>query len=119
VDCGDFPAVVGDGVLKRVLCNADTFFLCDDFERLDDAGNSLVLEARVFSLCIFANDDNVDVLVASVNARDVVRMDDIRVQVKSGPQLYIDRGVLGADWCEERALTKASGESSEARKMQV
>lgn len=62
----------------------DPLALCpgDDLERLDDAGDGLVLEARVLSFGVLTDDTQVHVLVSGLIPGDVLDQDDRGVNVE-------------------------------------
>lgn len=72
VDTGDLLAVVGKSKAECKLGNALRFSAGDDLERLDDSIDGLVLEAGVFTLCILADDAEVDIVVAGLVAGNVL-----------------------------------------------
>ena len=82
VDAGDLLAVVGQGKGVGELGNALRLCAGDDLERLDDAVDRLVLEARVLSLGVLTDDAEVDVLVARLVAGNVLEEDDRGVDVE-------------------------------------
>ena len=71
VDGGDFFAAFAFGVFKGELCDARGGALGDDFQAFDDAGNDFVFEAGVKVLGVFADEDNVDILKARLDAGHV------------------------------------------------
>lgn len=82
VDAGDLLAVVGQGEGKGKLCDALRLCARDDLERFDHAADGLVLEPRVLALGVLTDDAEVDVLVTSVVARDVLDEHNGRVDVE-------------------------------------
>ena len=96
VDAGDLLAVVGEGEGKGELGDALRLGTGDDLERLDDAVDRLVLQARVFTLGVLTDDAQVDVLVAGVVAGDVLDQDDGGVDVELLAEGDVERLVAGA-----------------------
>jgi hypothetical protein len=82
VDAGNLLAVVGEGKGESELGNALRLLPGDDLERLDDAVDRLVLEARVLSLGVLTDDAEVDVLVARLVAGDVLEEDNGGIDVE-------------------------------------
>eukprot|EP01137_Pigoraptor_chileana_P032186 Opistho-2@21176 len=82
VDRSDLLPVIASGVIKRILCNANRVFAGDDLERLNDAGNRLMLETAVLSLGVLTNNNEIDVVVASGISRNAPALDDISKEIK-------------------------------------
>lgn len=82
VNAGNLLTVVGKSKGEGKLGNAFRLFASDDLERLDNAIDRLVLEARVLALGVLTNDAEIDVLVARLVARDVLEKDNRGVDVK-------------------------------------
>lgn len=82
VDAGNLLAVVGQGKSEGELGNALRLLTGDDLERLNDAIDRLVLEARVLALGVLTDDAEVDVLVARLVAGDVLEQDNGSVDVE-------------------------------------
>lgn len=82
VDAGDLLAVVGERKGESELGDALRLLAGNDLERLNDAVDRLVLEARVLSLGVLTDDAEVDVLVAGLVAGDVLEQDDGGVDVE-------------------------------------
>ena len=59
---------------------------------LDDAGHDLVLEPGVEVLGVLADDDQVDVLEAARDARQVLHRPQVRVEVERLAQPDVDAG---------------------------
>lgn len=105
VDAGDLGAAVGEGEAEGELGDALRLCAGDDLERLDDAGDALVLEARVLSLGVLADDAQVDVLVAGLVAGDVLDQADAGVDVELLAHGHVEALVSGsADGGVEDAL---------------
>jgi hypothetical protein len=92
VDAGNLLAVVGERKGEGELGNALRLLPGDDLERLDDAVDRLVLEARVLALGVLTDDAEVDVLVARLVAGDVLEEDNGGVDV----ELLTESDVEGA-----------------------
>lgn len=82
VDAGNLAAAVGEGEGEGELGDALRLGAGDDLERLDDAGNALVLETRVLTLGVLTDDAQVDVAVARRVAGDVLDQGDAGVDVE-------------------------------------
>lgn len=82
VDAGDLLTVVGQGEAEGELGDALRLGAGDDLERLDDAADGLVLEARVLTLGVLADDAHVDALVAGLVAGDVLDQGDGGIDVE-------------------------------------
>ena len=96
VDAGNLAAVVGQGEGEGELGDALGLGAGDDLERLDDAGDGLVLEARVLALGVLTDNAEVDVLVAGLVAGDVLDQDDGGVNVEFLTECDVERLVAGA-----------------------
>ena len=96
VDAGDLAAVVGQGKGEGELGDALGLGAGDDLERLDDAGDGLVLKARVLALGVLTDDAEVDVLVAGLVAGDVLDQDDRGVDVEFLAEGDVEGLVAGA-----------------------
>lgn len=96
VDAGNLAAVVGQGEREGELGDALRLGTGDDLERLDDAGNRLVLEARVLALGVLTDDAKVDILVAGLVTGDVLDQDNGRVNVELLAEGDVERLVAGA-----------------------
>lgn len=90
VDGSDLLPVVLDGVVERELGNSQRLGLSDDFEALNDSRYGLVFEGRVFTFGLFANDDSVDVLMASANSGQADNVNNVSVQVELVAQLHVE-----------------------------
>lgn len=96
VDTGDLLSVVRKSKAERELGDALGLGAGDDLEGLDDAGNRLVLKARVLSLSVLTDDAQVDIVVAGLVARDVLDEDNRGVDVKLLSERNVERLVAGA-----------------------
>ena len=82
VDHGHLLTVVGEGEGEGELDDALRLGAGDDLERLDDAGDALMLEAAVLTLGVLSDDAHVDVLVAGLEAGDVLDQSNRGVDVE-------------------------------------
>jgi hypothetical protein len=82
VDAGNLGAAVGKGESEGELRNALRLGAGDDLERLNNAGNALVLETRVLALGVLTDNAQIDILVTSLVARDVLDEGDRGVDVE-------------------------------------
>jgi hypothetical protein len=96
VDAGNLLAVVGKGKGESELGNALRLLPGDDLERLDDAADGLVLEARVFALGVLTNNADVDVLVARLVAGNVLEEDNGSVDIELLAESDVEGAVAGA-----------------------
>lgn len=96
VDAGHLLAVVGQGEAEGELGDALGLGAGDDLERLDDAGDGLVLKAGVLALGVLTDDGEVDVLVAGLVAGDVLDQDDRGVDVELLTEGDVEGLVAGA-----------------------
>lgn len=95
VDAGDPLATVGQGEGEGKLGDPLGLGARDDLERLDDAGDALVLETAVLSLGVLTDDAQVDVLVPRLVAGDVLDQDDGGVDVELLTHGHVEAGVAG------------------------
>ena len=96
VDAGDLAAAVGEGEGEGELGDALGLGAGDDLEGLDDAGDTLVLEAGVLTLGVLTDDAQVDVLVAGLVAGDVLDERDGGVDVELLAHGDVEALVAGA-----------------------
>lgn len=96
VDAGDLLAAVGEGKGEGELGDALRLGAGDDLEGLDDAGDALVLEARVLALGVLTDDAQVDVLVAGLVAGDVLDQGDAGVDIQLLAHGHVEALVAGA-----------------------
>lgn len=96
VDAGDLATVVGKSEGEGELGDALRLGAGDDLERLNDALDGLVLEARVLALGVLTDDAEVDVLVAGLVAGDVLDQDNGGVDVELLTEGDVEGLVAGA-----------------------
>ena len=96
VDAGNLLALVGKGELEGELGDALGLGAGDDLERLDDAIDGLVLEAGVLTLGVLTDDAEIDVLVAGLEAGDVLDEGDGGVDVELLAHGDVEALVAGA-----------------------
>ena len=96
VNAGDLGAVVGESKGESELGDTLGLGTGDDLERLNDAGNTLVLEAGVLALGVLTDNAQVDILVAGLVARDVLDEGDGGVDVELLAHSDVEGGVAGA-----------------------
>ena len=82
MDTRNFLPVIRQCKAKRKLGDTLALRSCDDFQRLDDAGDRLVLQAGVFAFSVLADDAEVYVFVAGFEAGYVFDEDDRGVDVE-------------------------------------
>mmetsp|Transcript_4585 Transcript_4585/g.16054 ORF Transcript_4585/g.16054 Transcript_4585/m.16054 type:complete len:283 (+) Transcript_4585:1653-2501(+) len=85
-------------VLEGILRDPRARLLRDDLEGLHDAGNDLVLKARVLALRVLSNRHQVDVVVFRFVARDAHTRPDVRVQTELLPQGEVKAPVPFSNW---------------------
>lgn len=93
VDAGNLLAVVGEREAEGKLGDALRLGAGDDLERLDDAGHALVLETAVFALGVLTDNAEVDILVAGLEAGDVLDQGDRGVDVELLTESDVEGGV--------------------------
>jgi len=96
VDAGNLLAVVGERKGKGELGDTLRLLARDDLERLHNAADRLVLEARVLALGVLTDDTEVDVLVAGLVAGDVLQQDNGGVDVELLTESDIEGAVAGS-----------------------
>lgn len=75
----DLLAAVQESIFESVLSDSFGLVLCDDLERLEDAGVDLVLNSRVFALKVLSDDDDIDrLLVSDLNVWQLEKMNNFR-----------------------------------------
>ena len=97
VNGGDLGPAVGFGIFEGELSHASGGVLCDQFDTLDHAVDDLVLDARVFSLGVLADGDQIDVVVQGLVAFDGFAGSHVGVQTELFSQLKIKRSESLAD----------------------
>ena len=90
VDGRDLVAAVGDGVLEREAGDPLGGGAGDDLDALRGIRADHVLDAGVEVLGVLADDDEVDVLVARLEALDRSRRAQVGVQVERLAQGHVD-----------------------------
>lgn len=108
VDGGDVRAAVGLGVLEGVAGDAGRGVVGDELDRLDDAVDDLVLDARVLALGVFADDDRVDIVVRRLVALDRAAGADVGVEVERAAEREVERDVALADCGNASGQTRCS-----------
>ena len=93
VDASNLLAVVGQGEAEGELGDALRLGARDDLERLDDAGHALVLEATVLALGVLTDNAQIDVLVARLEAGDVLDEGDGGIDVELLAQGHVEAGM--------------------------
>ena len=94
------------GVLEGVSQNALRGFTGDELDALHYTVNHNVLDARVFSLGVFSNQDGVDVIVGRLVASDGSAWSDVGEEVEGTAQRQVEGDVTLADGRRERALER-------------
>lgn len=91
VDASDLAPVVGQSKGESKLGDALTLRAGDNFQRLNDAVDGLVLKARVFTLGVLTDDAQVDVLVTGLVAGDVLDEHNASVDIELLSQGDVER----------------------------
>src|SRR5690606_2456701 len=106
VDDGDLLALVSTRVLEGEAGDASGGPLRDDLDRLDHAGDDDVLEPRIQALGVFANDHEVDVFVAALDARDALDRPQVGVEVERLAQADVGTARAAAHGGRRRPLQR-------------
>lgn len=96
VDASDLGAAVGEGKGKSKLGDALRLGAGDNFEGLNNAGDTLVLKTRVLTLGVLTDDTQVNILVAGLVAGNVLDQADAGVDVELLAHGYVEALVAGA-----------------------
>jgi hypothetical protein len=104
VDGVNLFALLAAGVAEGEFCDARGSFLGDDLERLDDARDDFVLQADIFALSVFADDDEVDARVTGVKAGEIFDGAEVGVELELLPQRDVDGGKAAANRRGDRPL---------------
>ncbi len=106
VDRRDLAAAVGDGIVEREP--GDPLRRCagDDLDALRGVGSDHVLDARVEVLGVLADDDEVDVVVARLEALDGARRPEVGVEPERLTKRDVDAPEALADGGRDRALER-------------
>lgn len=96
VDASDLGAAVGESKGECEFGDALRLGAGDDLEGLDDAGDTLVLEARVLALGVLTDDAQVNILVAGLVAGNVLYQADAGVDVELLAHGDVEALVTGA-----------------------
>lgn len=96
VDASHLAAIVRQGEAEGEFGDALRLGARDDLQRLDDAGDGLVLKTGVLALGVLTDNAQIDVLVPCLVAGDVLDQDNGGVDVEFLPQRDVERGVAGA-----------------------
>lgn len=91
-------------VLESVSQNALGSLTSDELDRLDDTVNNDVLNARVFSLGVLTDQDNVDIIVRGLVACDRLAGTEVGEEVECSAEREVERNVTFANWRGERSL---------------
>jgi hypothetical protein len=96
VNAGNLGAVVGKSESESELGDTLRLGAGDDLERLDNTGDTLVLETRVLTLGVLTDDAEIDILVAGLVAGDVLDQRDGGVDVELLTHGNVEGGVARA-----------------------
>src|SRR5262249_32845983 len=86
---GDLLAAFLPGVFKREFGDASRRAISDDLQAFHDSGNDFVLESGVKVFSVLAHDDEINVIVASLDAGQRFNRPKIRVQVELFSQTHV------------------------------
>ena len=86
-----------DGVLEGVAEDALGSLLGDELDGLDDAIDDDVLDARVLALCVFTDEDGVDVVVGSLVAGNGLARAQVGKEVEGAAERQVERDVTLAN----------------------
>ena len=106
VDGGDLVPAVGDGVVEGEPGDPLRRGAGDDLDALRGVGADHVLDAGVEVLGVLADDDEVDVLVARLEALDRPRRAEVGVQPERLAERDVDAPEALADRRRDRALER-------------
>src|SRR5579864_2249599 len=104
VDGMDLLAFVLARIVESETRDAGGGFRGDDLQALDHAGNNFMLDAGIKALGIFANDDQVNVRIASRNVRKIANGPEVCVELEALAQLDVNAGKAAADRRRHRSL---------------
>lgn len=93
-----------DGVLECVADHAFASRTSDEFDGLHNAVDDDVLNARVFTLCVFTDEDGIYVVVGSLVADNGAAGTQVGKEVECAAQGEVERDVALANRSRERAL---------------
>lgn len=91
VNASDLLPVVGKGKAKSELGDTLGLGAGDDLQRLNNTLDRLVLEAGVFTLGVLTDDAEIDILVASLVAGDVLDQDNRGIDIELLAQSDVER----------------------------
>lgn len=101
---GYMRAAAGLGVLEGVAGYTFRGLVGDELDGLDDARLHLVLDTRVLSLGVLADQNAVDVLVGGLEALNGLARADVGVEAECPSQCQVERDVSLANGRSERSL---------------
>mmetsp|Transcript_40832 Transcript_40832/g.161742 ORF Transcript_40832/g.161742 Transcript_40832/m.161742 type:complete len:215 (+) Transcript_40832:1299-1943(+) len=91
VYCGNLLAIVPLCILECILRDSNRFLARYDLQAFHNTRNSFMFKARVFTLCILANDNHINSRVARLHPGNIFTVHDVREKIKGCPQDDIDR----------------------------
>ena len=106
VDGGDPVAAADLGVVEGVPGDTLRGVMRDELDRLNDAGDELVLDARVLALSVLTDEDRVDVVVGRLEALDRRARPNVGKEVERPAERQVERDVALADGRREWALER-------------
>jgi hypothetical protein len=106
VDGGDLASPIAQRVLERVARNPLRRGAGDDLDALRRIGPHPVLDAGVQVLGVLADDDQVDVGVARLDAGHAAGRAHVGIELQSQPQPHVHAAKAGADRGRDRSLDR-------------
>jgi hypothetical protein len=79
-------------IVESKLGDSGRSLFGDDFQAFHDTGDDFVLDARVETLGVFANDYQIDVFIARFHTGKVFDRPEISVEIETLAQLDVDAG---------------------------
>src|ERR1700757_1000144 len=109
VDGMNFLALILTRIGKCEFGNPRGSFLSNNLQAFDNAGHHFMLQARVKTLCVFADDDQVNIRIARGNVRQVPDGAEICVQIEFLAEGDVDARKASAYRRGDRALESDAG----------
>lgn len=91
VHSGDLLAAMVDGIVESELGDSSRLLSGRDLERLDHSADRLVLQSAVLALGLLSDDDEVDVVVAELQAWHTLDAHNVREQIELQANTLIHR----------------------------
>lgn len=97
VDNADLGLASGNGVLEGEAEDALRGLLGDELDGLDDTVNDDVLNARILALCVFTDEDGIDVVVRGLVADNGLAGTQVGKEVEGTAESQVEGDVALAD----------------------